>query len=112
MDFVETPKHTVVLTRLGKQFLDAKVKERKRLLNQELQTLQLFQKIIELLKTRESLSVDEDLVLEELAVWLPTEKPQTMFKSIVRWGRYAELLGYSADERKLYLDVESTLPVS
>jgi Fe-S cluster assembly scaffold protein SufB len=46
--------------------------------------------------------------LEELAVWLPTEKPQTMFKSIVRWGRYAELLGYNADERKLYLDLEST----
>jgi hypothetical protein len=48
------------------------------------------------------------LVLEELAVWLPTEKPQTMFKSIVRWGRYAELLGYSADDHKLYLDLEST----
>jgi len=31
-----------------------------------------------------------------------------MFKSIVRWGRYAELLGYSADEHKLYLDLEST----
>jgi len=108
MDFVDTPKHTVVLTPLGKQFLDAKVNERKRLINQQLRTLQLFQKVIELLKTQEDLSVDEDLVLEELAVWLPTEKPQTMFKSIVRWGRYAELLGYNADERKLYLDVEST----
>ena len=52
--------------------------------------------------------MDEDLVLEELAVRLPTEKPQTMFRSIVRWGRYAELFGYNANERKLYLDVEST----
>jgi hypothetical protein len=53
-------------------------------------------------------SVDEDIVLEELAVLLPTEKPQTMFKALVRWGRYAELLGYNANERRLYLDVESS----
>jgi NitT/TauT family transport system ATP-binding protein len=110
LEFIDTPKHTVVLTRLGKQFLDAKVNERKRLLNQELRTLQLFQKIIELLKTQENFAVDEDLVLEELAVWLPTERPHTMFKSIVRWGRYAELLGYNADEKRLYLDVESKSP--
>ena len=108
LDFVDTPKHTVTMTALGKQFLESKVNERKRLLNQQLRTLHLFQELIELLKKQETLSVDEDLVLEELAVRLPTEKPQTMFRSIVRWGRYAELFGYNANERKLYLDVEST----
>ncbi len=108
LDFVDTPKDTAVLTEPGKRFLEAKVNERKRVLNQRLRALRLFGYIIELLQKQESLSVDEDLVLEELAVWLPTEKPQTMFRSIVRWGRYAELFGYNEDERKLYLDVEST----
>jgi NitT/TauT family transport system ATP-binding protein len=108
LNFVDTPKHTVVLTAIGKQFLDAKVNERKRLVNQQLRTLQLFQHVIDLVKSQEHYSVDEDLVLEELAVWLPTERPQSMFKAVVRWGRYAELLGYNADERKLYLDVEGT----
>ena len=108
LDFVDTPKHTVVMTPIGKQFLDAKVNERKRLINQQLRTLQLFQRLCELLKSQENFAADEDLVLEELAVWLPTERPQNMFKTIVRWGRYAELLGYNADERKLYLDVQST----
>ena len=108
LDLVDTPKHTVELTPLGRRFLDAKVNERKRLVNQQLRGLQLFQQVIALLKSQEGFAVDEDLVLEELAVWLPTERPQSMFKSIVRWGRFAELLGYNADERKLYLDVEST----
>ncbi len=108
LDFVDTPKDTAVLTEPGKRFLEAKVNERKRVLNQRLRALRLFGYIIELLQKQESLSVDEDLVLEELAVWLPTEKPQTMFRSIVRWGRYAELFGYNANERKLYLDMEST----
>ena len=108
LDFVDTPKHTVEMTAIGKQFLEAKVNARKRLVNQQLRTLQLFQNVIDLLKGQEKFSVDEDLVLEELAVWLPTERPQTMLKAVVRWGRYAELLGYSADERKIYLDVEGT----
>ena len=108
LDFVDTPKHLVTLTPLGRQLLAANVNGRKRLLNQQLRDLQLIEHIIDMLQTQDDKSVDEDLVLEELAVWLPTEKPQTMFKSIVRWGRYAELLGYNADERKLYLDLEST----
>ncbi|HUJ08734.1 MAG TPA: nitrate/sulfonate/bicarbonate ABC transporter ATP-binding protein [Verrucomicrobiae bacterium] len=108
LDFVDTPKHLVTLTPLGRQLLAAKVNDRKRLMNQQLRELQLIRRIIEMLQTQEGKAIDEDLVLEELAVWLPTEKPQVMFKGIVRWGRYAELLGYNADERKLYLDLEST----
>lgn len=108
LDFVDTPKHTVVMTPLGKRFLGAKVNERKQLINQQLRALHLFQNVCELLRSQENFTVDEDLVLEELAVWLPTERPQAMFKTIVRWGRYAELFGYNADERKLYLDLEST----
>jgi NitT/TauT family transport system ATP-binding protein len=108
LDFVDTPKHTVTLTAPGRQLLAAKINGRKRLINQQLRQLRLIEHILDLLQGQEGNAVDQDLVLEELAVWLPTEKPQSMFKSIVRWGRYAELLGYSADERKLYLDMEST----
>jgi NitT/TauT family transport system ATP-binding protein len=108
LGFVETPKDMAVLTAAGKDYLEAKVNQRKRTLNQLLRTLGVFHHIIEMLRRQEALSVDEDLVLEELAVRLPTEKPQTMFRTMVRWGRYAELFGYNADERKLYLDVEST----
>jgi NitT/TauT family transport system ATP-binding protein len=108
LDFVDTPKHMVALAPLGRQLLAVDVNGRKRLMNQQLRQLQLVEHIIDMLQGQEDKAVDEDLVLEELAVWLPTEKPQAMFKSIVRWGRYAELLGYNADERKLYLDLEST----
>ena len=108
LDFVDTPKHTVTLTPLGQQLIAAKINGRKRLINQQLRQLQLIEHIVDMLQGQENKAVEEDLVLEELAVWLPTEKPQSMFRSVVRWGRYAELLGYNADERKLYLDLEST----
>jgi NitT/TauT family transport system ATP-binding protein len=106
LDFADTPKHVVALTPLGRQLVSGKINERKKLVNQQLRTLRLVQRVVELLQRQENFSVDEDIVLEELAVLLPTEKPQTMFRSLVRWGRYAELFGYNANQRRLYLDTE------
>lgn len=108
LDFVDTPKHTVKLEPTGKKYLESTINDRKKLLNERLRTLHLFERVVGLLEAQEEKSVDEDLILEELAVWLPSQRPVTMFKTIVRWGRYAELFGYNADERRLYLDVEST----
>ena len=108
LDFVDTPKHMVTLTATGRDYLAASVNDRKKMLNRQLRQLYLIERVIELLERQENKSMDEDLLLEELAVWLPSQRPATMFKTIVRWGRYAELFGYSADERRLYLDIEST----
>ena len=87
LDFVDTPKHMITLLPLGRQLLAENVTGRKRLINQQLRQLQLIERIIDMLQRQEDKKVDEDLVLEELAVWLPAEKPHIMFKSIVRWGR-------------------------
>ncbi|MEI6083008.1 MAG: nitrate/sulfonate/bicarbonate ABC transporter ATP-binding protein [Verrucomicrobiota bacterium] len=108
LDFVDTPKHMVALAPGGRQYLEATLNERKRILNQQLRKLHLFERVLLLLNTQEGKTVAEDLVLEELAVWLPSQRPTTMLRTIVRWGRYAELLGYNANERRIYLDVEST----
>ncbi|MBI5394222.1 MAG: nitrate/sulfonate/bicarbonate ABC transporter ATP-binding protein [Verrucomicrobia bacterium] len=106
LEFLDTPKGEVVLTAIGKQFLYSKVGDRKRIFGQQLQKLHVFQRLITMLRGQPGGAVEEDLVLDALTLWLPSEKPQALLKTIVNWGRYAELLGYSADERKLYLDVE------
>jgi NitT/TauT family transport system ATP-binding protein len=108
LDFVDTPKQSVVLTPLGHTLVKSRVNERKKLLNQQLRQLHLVKHIIELLKRQPNASIDENLLLEELAVRLPTEKPQSMLRALVRWGRYAELFGYNANQRRFYLDTEGT----
>jgi NitT/TauT family transport system ATP-binding protein len=106
LEFLDTPKSEVVLTALGKQFLYSKVGDRKRIFGQQLQKLHVFHRLIAMLRGQPGCSVEEDLVLDALTLWLPSEKPQALFKTVVNWGRYAELLGYNADERRLYLDIE------
>ncbi|HTY11891.1 MAG TPA: nitrate/sulfonate/bicarbonate ABC transporter ATP-binding protein [Bacteroidota bacterium] len=104
LDFVDTPKHNVVFTDTGKQFLKADVNNRKLLFKQQLLSLRLFEVISGMLQKNESLNLDEEIVLEQLAIILPNEDVEKLFETMVGWARYGELFGYNADDKVLYLD--------
>ncbi len=104
--FVETPKGDIVLTPLGKQFLESDINERKRTFRELLKQHGLFNYFIRLLKAQEDKSLKKEVVLEHLAMLLPNEKPERLFATIVNWGRFAELFGYNKDEDRFYLDQE------
>jgi NitT/TauT family transport system ATP-binding protein len=103
-ELLDTPKNQVVLTPLGRQFLDADMNKRKVMLNQQLQQLGIFRYLVQILREAKDKRLPQDVVEEELAVRLPTEETDKLFKTIVGWGRFAELFGYSAEEAVLYLD--------
>ncbi len=103
-DFLDTPKNRVVLTPLGSKFLDGDINTRKMLLNQQLQTLGLFRFIVQILQEAKDHSLPLDIVQEEIVMRLPTEDVEALTKSLIAWGRFAELLGYSPEEERVYLD--------
>ena len=51
-------------------------------------------------------SIGRCVLYDDLAMLLPSEKPDRLFWVIVNWGRFAELFGYSKDEDRFYLDQE------
>ena len=106
LGFVSTPDGDVVLTPLGKQLLDAKINERKIIVREQLKKHSLFSYFIRLLHGQEDKSLTREIVLEHLAMLLPSEKPERQFQTLVNWGRYAELFGYNKDEDRFYLDQE------
>ena len=106
LGFVSTPAGDVVLEPLGKQFLEAEVNERKMILREQLKKHGLFSYFIRLLRGQEDKSLSKEVVLEHLAMLLPSEKPERQFMALVNWGRYAELFGYNKDEDRFYLDHE------
>ncbi|MGA6973533.1 MAG: AAA-associated domain-containing protein [Candidatus Binatus sp.] len=106
LGFVSTPAGDVVIEPLGKQFLASNVNERKLMLREQLKKHGLFSYFIRLLHGTEDKSLTKELVLEHLAMLLPSEKPERQFITIVNWGRYAELFGYNKDEDRFYLDHE------
>lgn len=104
LDFLDTPKNTVLLTPLGQRFLDADINTRKLLFNGQMREISTFQFIIRMLEESEDRSRAAEAVQAELVKRLPTEDIEKLFETIVAWGRFGELFGYVADTGTLYLD--------
>jgi len=106
LGFVSTPAGDVVLEPLGKQFLEGKINQRKLMVREQLKKLGLFSYLVRLLRAQEDRSLTREVVLEHLAMLLPSERPERLFWTIVNWGRFAELIGYNKDKDRFYLDHE------
>jgi NitT/TauT family transport system ATP-binding protein len=106
LGFVSTPAGDVVLELFGKQFLEMDVNQRKATMREQLKKLGLFGYFVRLLRAQEDRSLTREIVLEHLAMLLPSERPERVFWTIVNWGRFAELFGYNKDEDRFYLDQE------
>jgi hypothetical protein len=104
LGLVETPGADVVLTSTGSQMLRARINNRKKLLKEQIKKLSIFRAVVEGLERTEDKRADEDAFLEIFALHLPAEDSEALLKTVIDWGRYAELLGYSPDDQELYLD--------
>jgi NitT/TauT family transport system ATP-binding protein len=110
LEFLDSPRNLVVLTDLGRQFLDADVNGRKTLFRRQLEKLATFQYLRRLLEESPGQELSKEIVEEELCVRLCTEDIPKLIDVIINWGRYAELFGYAPDAERLYLDQPSTAP--
>ncbi len=106
LGFVTTPSGDVVLEPLGREFLAADVNGKKLIVREQLKKHSLFAYLVRLLRGQENRSLTKEVVLEHLAMLLPSERPERVFSTIVNWGRFAELFGYNKDEDRFYLDQE------
>jgi NitT/TauT family transport system ATP-binding protein len=111
LDFLDTPKNEVMLTDLGNKLLDSDINGRKTMLNEQLRKLGTFQFVMRILEEAESHRLPQDVVHEELVMHLPTQDVDAMFKTVVSWGRFAELFGYSPETSEVYLDDQTAAAV-
>jgi NitT/TauT family transport system ATP-binding protein len=104
LDLVVTPGADVVLTGNGSALLRARVNARKKLLKEQIKKLPLFKTVVEVLQKSEDRRADEDVFLDIFALHLPSEDSEALLKTVIDWGRYTELIGYSPNDQQLYLD--------
>ena len=104
LGLVNTPGSNVVLEPFGKRTMELPMNEKKKTIRETIRRIPLYAAVETLLKRQEDHSLPKDIILEELVMWLPDENPELTFKTIVNWGRYAELFAYDADEERLSLD--------
>ncbi len=102
LGWVTTPGDRVELTAAGRTFLAADIGTRKRLLNTRLRDIYVFDLVVRLLSESPGNEVEQGVVLGELALTFPRERPQRILRIIVSWARYAELFKYDGTRKVFY----------
>jgi NitT/TauT family transport system ATP-binding protein len=98
LEFVQTPQHDVILTPMGVSLVAASTEEQKRIIREQLLKLKIFELFIRLIKVQEDQHLPVEELLRELQAALPHEKPKPLFRTLLSWGRYAEIISY--DQRR------------
>jgi NitT/TauT family transport system ATP-binding protein len=94
LDFIDSPRRTVMLEPLGKRFVGADAMERKTIWRQQLLRLVLFKKVAEAIERQPKRQVDADFVLETIAMLMPNEDYERVFGVFTSWARYGDLFAY------------------
>jgi NitT/TauT family transport system ATP-binding protein len=103
LDFVTTPKRTVVLAPLGEKMVRASPAERKAIWREQILELRLFQQVRDAIQRNERQRTTKEFVLETIAVMMPQEDYEKVFQRLVGWARYGELFAYDDDTELLSL---------
>jgi NitT/TauT family transport system ATP-binding protein len=96
LDFVDTPKQSVVFTEVGQRFMRADTAERKELFSAQLRGLRIFQTLFSWLDEGPEKEISREDVISRLQAYFPNEKLDKLFDTIVAFGRYAEVISYNA----------------
>jgi NitT/TauT family transport system ATP-binding protein len=101
LEFVETPRHMVLLTLRGKRFAEGSIEERTRIWRDRLLELGLFQRMVNALARRSDHRLDRDVALESIALAMPEEHFERIFETMVAWAQKGGLFTYDADREQL-----------
>jgi len=94
----------VALTGLGRQFLAADVNRRKLILARQLAGLDVFAWVLATLHEHRRNRVPRRFFIDELSEHLPDDEARRLMRTVVDWGRYAELIGFNPETGEIYLD--------
>lgn len=103
LELVSTPHDHVVLTELGHTFQKADIRERRQILRMQIHRLDLFQKVETFLAAQPGQITDMGTLLKELALWFPGEKAGPLARTVVSWGRFANLVEYDSPRQTISL---------
>ncbi len=101
LELIDTPRHEVEFTDLGRRFVAADRLGRRAIFAEQVFKLRLFHIIIALLNEYDE--VDADRVIKDIASALPYDNPEKTFQTMIAWGRYAGLMDINAKTRMVFV---------
>jgi NitT/TauT family transport system ATP-binding protein len=105
MDFVELAEGDISLKPIGQEFINGGIDQRKQIVRSQLLAhIRLVQQIYRLLEAKNNQRIPEELVLDILEIHFSPEEAERQLKTVVDWGRYAEIYGYDEPSGQIFLE--------
>jgi len=102
LGWVTTPGEIVQLTQGGREVMAMDDAARKDASRARLAKQPLFARLVAMLKENEG-SVEDEEVLADLTIYFPFIPAESLFATLIEWGRYAELLDHNAGAGRITL---------
>lgn len=103
--FAKITEGEIIFTEAGKRFANATIQERKQIFAQHLlQYIPLAQHIRQILDQSPNHRTSEKFFLDELENYFSEDESGRILRTIIDWGRYAEILAYDYDSGDLSLE--------
>ncbi|MDB2593020.1 nitrate/sulfonate/bicarbonate ABC transporter ATP-binding protein [Gammaproteobacteria bacterium] len=105
LSFATVKDGDITLTQKGKKFAEADVLKQKSLFAEQLlDNLPMINHIRSLLENSENKQISEQIIVELLQQQLTEDAANEVLKTIIDWGRYAELFAYHTHTKSLSLE--------
>ena len=104
LGFAHVHEGDLILTELGKKWVDSSTALRKAAFYRRIRELPIFILLTNLLRARRDRTVRKEFLLELLEEHFPEEEAERQLRTAVQWGRYAELFHYDTTAEELYVD--------
>ena len=105
LGWVVTPGDEVRLTPAGQQLVAGDSAERKELTRARVRDNALFTRVVGMIRENEG-AIEMDEVLADLTICFPFSRANGLLRTVIEWGRYAEVLDYESRNRRLVLPEE------
>lgn len=102
LGWVTTPGEIARLTPAGQALAGQDARGRREATRARLAEQSLFARVLIMLREGEGV-IDDDELLADLTIYFPFSKAPALFRTVVEWGRYADLLDHDSRGRRLLL---------
>lgn len=106
MGFIQVENGDLMLTQVGRTLLRSDINQRKDLLWDQLLKIKVFQTVVAELKAHRRPRLNRDHFVGLFNQSMTDDDAEELIKTVVDWGRFAELIGYDPEEDVIYLDTE------
>lgn len=104
LGFTNTMNGDISLTKIGYQFAESSVQERKDLFKQQiLERIPMMTTIVNVLHSKANKTMNWEFFIEILNQHFNAEESEKQLDALIDWGRYADLFDYDEDTNQLFI---------